>query len=65
MGENKYEKKSLEDAIIALEDEVMNMKSKRDDSYSDKVKESLNNQILSFILCIQHLKDLIGDEKDW
>lgn len=64
MGENKYEKKSLEDAIIALEDEVMNMKSKRDDSYSDKVKESLNNQILSFILCIQHLKDLIGDEKD-
>lgn len=64
MGENKYEKKSLEDAIMALEDEVMNMKSKRDDSYSDKVKESLNNQILSFILCIQHLKDLIGDEKD-
>lgn len=64
MGKNKYEKKSLEDAIMALEDEVMNMKSKRDDSYSDKVKESFIIQILSFILCIQHLKDLIGDEKD-
>lgn len=64
MGNSNYEKKSLEDAIMALEDEVMNIKSKRDESYSDKVKEGLNNQILSFILCIQHLKDLIGDETD-
>jgi hypothetical protein len=55
-------KESLTIAIIALEEEVANIRAERDASYSDNVKESLNSQILSFILCIQHLKDLIGDE---
>lgn len=55
-------KEALTIAILALEEEVANIRAERDSSYSDNVKESLNSQILSFILCIQHLKDLIGDE---
>jgi hypothetical protein len=58
------QKESLKIAIEALEDEVSNIRSERDKSYSDNVKESLNSQILSFILCIQHLRDLIDDEQD-
>jgi hypothetical protein len=58
------QKESLKIAIEALEDEVSNIRSERDKSYSDNVKESLNSQILSFILCIQHLRDLIEDEQD-
>jgi hypothetical protein len=58
------QKESLKVAITALEEEVLNIRSDRDASSSDNVKESLNNQILSFILCIQHLKDLVNDEQD-
>jgi hypothetical protein len=58
------QKESLKIAIAALEEEVSNIRSERDKSYSDNVKESLNSQILSFILCIQHLRDLIDDEQD-
>lgn len=64
MGNNKYNKGSLNEAVLALEEEVLNIRTKRDDSLSERVKESLNGQILSFILCIQHLKDLIGDENE-
>jgi hypothetical protein len=58
------QRESLEVAISALEEEVSNIRVERDKSYSDNVKESLNSQILSFILCIQHLRDLIEDEQD-
>jgi hypothetical protein len=58
------QRESLEVAISALEEEVSNIRIERDKSYSDNVKESLNSQILSFILCIQHLRDLIEDEQD-
>jgi hypothetical protein len=58
------QRESLEVAIAALEEEVSNIRIERDESYSDNVKESLNSQILSFILCIQHLRDLIEDEQD-
>jgi hypothetical protein len=58
------QKESLKVAITALEEEVLNIRSDRDASSSDNVKENLNNQILSFILCIQHLKDLVNDEQD-
>lgn len=61
MSENK--KECLAVAILALEAEVANIRAERDSSYSDNVKESLNGQIMSFILCIQHLKDLIGDDE--
>lgn len=64
MGNKQYKKKSLQEAIQALEDEVLNIRIKRDSSPGERVKESLNNQILSFILCIQHLKDIIGDENE-
>jgi hypothetical protein len=57
-------KKSLEIAIEALEEEVSNIRADRDKSYSDNVKDSLNGQILSFIMCIQHLRDLIEDEQN-
>lgn len=62
MAHKEYNKNSLQHAVEALEEEVFNIRTKRDESSSDKVKESLNGQILSFILCIQHLKDLIGNE---
>lgn len=55
-------KEAFEIAKLALEEEVAKMRADRDSSYSDNVKESLNSQILSFVLCIQHLNDLIGDE---
>lgn len=58
------QRESLEVAIAALEEEVSNIRTERDKSYSDNVKDSLNSQILSFILCIQHLRDLIEDEQD-
>lgn len=58
------QKESLQIAIKALEEEVSNIRSDRDNSNSDNVKDSLNSQILSFILCIQHLRDLIEDEQD-
>jgi hypothetical protein len=58
------QRESLEVAISALEEEVSNIRIERDKSYSDNVKESLNSQILSFILCIQHLRDLIEDGQD-
>jgi hypothetical protein len=64
MENKQYKKKSLQEAIQALEDEVLNIRIKRDSSPGERVKESLNNQILSFILCIQHLKDIIGDENE-
>ncbi|MFY8169955.1 MAG: hypothetical protein ACOVK2_02435 [Candidatus Fonsibacter sp.] len=64
MENKQYKKRSLQDAIQALEDEVLNIRIKRDESFSERVKESLNGQILSFILCIQHLKDVIGDENE-
>ena len=58
------QKESLKVAITALEEEVLSIRTERDSSNSDNVKESLNSQILSFILCIQHLKDLVNDEQD-
>lgn len=58
------QRESLEVAIAALEEEVSSIRTERDKSYSDNVKDSLNSQILSFILCIQHLRDLIEDEQD-
>ena len=58
------QRESLGIAIKALEEEVSNIRSDRDNSSSDNVKDSLNSQILSFILCIQHLRDLIEDEQD-
>ena len=64
MENKQYRKRSLQDAVQALEDEVLNIRIKRDGSFSERVKESLNGQILSFILCIQHLKDIIGDENE-
>lgn len=64
MENKQYKKKYLQEAIQALEDEVLNIRVKRDESFSERVKESLNGQILSFILCIQHLKDIIGDENE-
>jgi len=64
MESKQYDKKSLQDAIEALEDEVLNIRNKRDLSPGERVKDSLNGQILSFILCIQHLKDLMGDENE-
>ena len=64
MESKQYEKKSLQDAIEALEDEVLNIRNKRDESFSERVKENLNSHILSFIMCIQHLKDLMGDENE-
>jgi hypothetical protein len=64
MENKQYKKRSLQDAIQALEDEVLNIRIKRDESFSERVKESLNGQILSFILCIQHFKDVIGDENE-
>ena len=50
-------------AIKLLYDEIQSIRDKRDSTQGDKSKENYNSQILSHILSIQHLKEVISEEK--
>lgn len=49
-------------AIKLLDDEVQVLRSKRDLLNGDEAKTRVNDQILSHILSIQHLREAISDE---
>lgn len=51
-------------AIKILDDEVQNLRSKRDATMHEESKTRLNDQILSHILSIQHLRETITDETE-
>lgn len=51
-------------AIKILDEEVQNLRSKRDSTIHEESKTRLNDQILSHILSIQHLREVISDESE-
>jgi hypothetical protein len=60
MNEEIY-KDGIINAIKILDDEVQLLRAKRNREPGERVKESYNNQILSHILSIQHLRETIND----
>lgn len=61
--EEKY-KEGIINAIKVLDDEVQNLRAQRNEALHDKSKERFNDQILSHILSIQHLREAIHDGKE-
>jgi hypothetical protein len=57
-------KEGVINAIKILDDEVQNLRSKRDSTIHEESKTRLNEQILSHILSIQHLREVILDEQE-
>jgi hypothetical protein len=57
-------KEGIINAIKILDDEVQNLRSKRDSTIHEESKTRLNEQILSHILSIQHLREVIFDEQE-
>jgi hypothetical protein len=57
-------KEGIVNAIKILDDEVQNLRSKRDSTIHEESKTRLNEQILSHILSIQHLREVIFDEQE-
>lgn len=57
-------KDGILNAIKILDDEVQNLRSKRDSTIHEESKTRLNDQILSHILSIQHLRETISDETE-
>lgn len=51
-------------AIKILDDEVQRLREYRDNVDQDESKMRINDQILSHILSIQHLREVITDEKE-
>lgn len=51
-------------AIKILDDEVQNLRAQRNEALHDKSKERYNDQILSHILSIQHLREAISNETE-
>lgn len=51
-------------AIDILEEEIQSLRTHRDDSTNDKSKERFNEQILSHILSIQHLREVASGTKE-
>lgn len=56
--------KCILNAIKILDDEVQNLRSKRDATVHEESKTRLNDQILSHILSIQHLREALPDEEN-
>lgn len=57
-------KEGIINAIKILDDEVQNLRAKRDSTIHEESKTRLNDQILSHILSIQHLREAISDETE-
>lgn len=55
----KNYKLGIHNAISLLYEEIQSLRQQRDSANGDKSKENYNNQILSHILSIQHLKECI------
>jgi hypothetical protein len=61
--EEKY-KEGILNAIKVLDDEVQNLRAQRNEALHEKSKERYNDQILSHILSIQHLREIATDGKE-
>jgi hypothetical protein len=61
--EEKY-KEGILNAIKVLDDEVQNLRAQRNEALHEKSKERYNDQILSHILSIQHLREVVHDGKE-
>jgi hypothetical protein len=62
--EERYYKEGILYAIKALDDEVQNLRVQRNEALHEKSKERYNDQMLSHILSIQHLRELITDDTE-
>lgn len=60
----KEYREGILNAIKILDDEIQSLRQKRDLESSDATKASYNNQIISHILSIQHLREVALDEKE-
>jgi hypothetical protein len=61
--EERY-KEGILNAIKVLDDEVQNLRAQRNEALHEKSKERYNDQILSHILSIQHLREVVHDGKE-
>ena len=61
--EEKY-KEGILNAIKVLDDEVQNLRAQRNEALHEKSKERFNDQILSHILSIQHLREIANNDKE-
>ena len=61
--EEKY-KEGILNAIKVLDDEVQNLRAQRNEALHENSKERYNDQILSHILSIQHLREVVHDGKE-
>ena len=59
----KY-REGILNAIKILDDEVQRLRAQRNETLHDKSKERYNDQILSHILSIQHLREVITNEEE-
>jgi hypothetical protein len=57
-------KEGILNAIKVLDDEVQNLRAQRNEALHEKSKERFNDQILSHILSIQHLREIATDGKE-
>jgi hypothetical protein len=57
-------KEGILNAIKVLDDEVQNLRAQRNEALHEKSKERFNDQILSHILSIQHLREVANDGKE-
>ena len=57
-------KEGILNAIKVLDDEVQNLRAQRNEALHEKSKERFNDQILSHILSIQHLREVANDDKE-
>ena len=57
-------KEGILNAIKVLDDEVQNLRAQRNEALHEKSKERFNDQILSHILSIQHLREIATDDKE-
>jgi hypothetical protein len=60
----KNYKEGILNAIKVLDDEVQNLRAQRNEALHEKSKERYNDQILSHILSIQHLREIATDGKE-
>ena len=57
-------KEGILNAIKVLDDEVQNLRAQRNEALHEKSKERFNDQILSHILSIQHLREIANNDKE-
>ena len=60
----KYYKEGVLNAIKILDDEVQRLRTERDSSETEGLRERCTANMLSHVLSIMHLRDQISDEEE-